>query len=65
MPESLMSDYLQKKFQDNSTESRFELQNVNYNLTNTRIYTGMRMVCVNQLLEIKQLHSTGCSTSEV
>lgn len=60
MPESLMSDYLQKKFQDNSTESRFELQNVNYNLTNTRIYAGMRMVYVNQLLEIKQLHSTGC-----
>lgn len=55
-----MSDYLQKKFQDNSTESRFELQNVNYNLTNTRIYAGMRMVYVNQLLEIKQLHSTGC-----
>ena len=60
-----MSDYLQKKFQDNSTESRFVLQNVNYNLTNTRIYAGMRMVYVNQLLEIKQLHSTGCSTSEV
>lgn len=60
-----MSDYLQKKFQDNSTESRFELQNVNYNLTNTRIYAGMRMVYVNQLLEIKQLHNTGCSTSEV
>lgn len=65
MPESLMSDYQQKKFQENSTESRFELQNVNYNLTNTRIYAGMRMVYVNQLLEIKQLHSTGCSTSEV
>lgn len=60
MPESLMSDYQQKKFQENSTESRFELQNVNYNLTNTRIYAGMRMVYVNQLLEIKQLHSTGC-----
>lgn len=55
-----MSDYQQKKFQENSTESRFELQNVNYNLTNTRIYAGMRMVYVNQLLEIKQLHSTGC-----
>ena len=65
MPESLMSDYQQKNFQENSTESRFELQNVNYNLTNTRIYAGMRMVYVNQLLEIKQLHSTGCSTSEV
>lgn len=60
MPESLMSDYQQKKFQENSTESRFELQNVNYNLTNTRIYAGMRMVYVNQLLEIKQLYSTGC-----
>ena len=65
MPESLMPDYQQKKFQENSTESRFELQNVNYNLTNTRIYAGMRMVYVNQLLEIKQLHSTGCYTSEV
>lgn len=60
-----MPDYQQKKFQENSTESRFELQNVNYNLTNTRIYAGMRMVYVNQLLEIKQLHSTGCYTSEV